>query len=77
MAERAEIETIVKQACRDEGAQTVVDTLLELMSPAAALLWLESCDGHLGGARPIVVLQFEGSPPVLAALRAFEEGAFA
>lgn len=71
------MEASVKQACRDEGAQAVADKLLELMPPAAAMLWLKGYDGQLGGAQPIVVLQLEGSGPVLAALLAFEEGAFA
>lgn len=47
------------------------------MSPGGAMLWLQGSDGHLDGARPIVVLQLEGSQPVLAALHAFEEGDFA
>lgn len=71
------VEEAVKQACRDEGAQTVADKLLELMTPGAAMLWLKGNDGQLGGAQPIDVLQLEGSQPVLEALRAFEEGAFA
>lgn len=55
----------------------MVDKLLELMTPAAAMLWLKGYDGQIGGAQPIVVLQLEGSETVLEALRAFEEGAFA
>jgi hypothetical protein len=54
-----------------------VDKLLELMAPAVAMLWLEGNDTHLGGAQPIVVLKLEGSLPVMDALQAFEEGAFA
>lgn len=77
MTDRSDIEAIVLQACRDDGAQAVVDKLLELMSPVAALLWLGGNDAHLGGANPIVVLKLEGSRPVLDALHAFEEGAFA
>lgn len=77
MTDRAAVEALVMQACHDEGAQAVVDKVLELMSPAAAKLWLKGYDGHLGGAQPIVVLQLEGSQPVLASLRAFEGGAFA
>lgn len=64
-------------ACHDEGAQAVTDKVLELMSPNAAKLWLEGHDGHLGGAQSIVVLKLEGSQPVLAALQACEEDAFA
>jgi hypothetical protein len=77
MTNRAGVAELVKRACRDEGAQAVAVKLLGLMSSAAAMLWLEGQEGHLGGAQPIVVLQLEGSQPVLAALRAFEEGAFA
>jgi hypothetical protein len=74
---RSDLEAIVLNACRDAGGAAVIDKMLELMVPAAALLWLEGNDAHLGGARPIVVLKLEGSKPVLDALHAFEEGAFA
>lgn len=77
MSERADIEALIMLACQDEGAQAVAGKVLELMAPNAAKLWLEGHDGHLGGAQPIVVLKLEGSQPVLAALQAFEEGAFA
>ncbi len=77
MTDRSGIEALVLQACRDEGARRVIDKLLDLMAPAAALLWLHGSDPHLGGATPLVVLQLEGSPRVLDALHAFEEGAFA
>jgi hypothetical protein len=77
MSTRTAVEAVVKAACRDGSAQAVANKLLGLMSPAAAMLWLNGYDGHLGGAQPVVVLQLEGSEPDLAALRAFEEGAFA
>ncbi|MBT2546764.1 hypothetical protein [Arthrobacter sp. ISL-65] len=77
MSTRTAVEAVVKEACRDGGAQAVANKLLGLMSPAAAMLWLNGYDGQLGGAQPVVVLRLEGSEPVLAALRAFEEGAFA
>lgn len=75
MADDSSIRAAVKEACRDEGAQAVADKLLDLMAPGAAGLWLQGSEGHLGGAQPIVVLQLEGSPPVIAALSAIEEGA--
>jgi hypothetical protein len=77
MVNRSEIETAVLKACRDDGGPYVVDKLLELMAPAVATLWLEGQNAHLGGAQPIIVLHLEGSRPVLAALRSFEQGAFA
>lgn len=54
-----------------------MDKLLELMAPAVATLWLQGQNAHLGGAQPIIVLELEGSRTVLAALRSFEQGAFA
>lgn len=54
----------------------VAAKLLELMTPAAAILWLQGYNGDLGGAQPVVVLKLEGSPPVMQALRAFEQGSF-
>jgi hypothetical protein len=77
MTGRADVEAIVLQACRDEGARTVIDRLLDLMVPAAAILWLHGSEPHLGGTTPLVLLQLEGSRPILDALDAFEEGAFA
>lgn len=77
MTNRVDVETAVAKACRDDQASAVTDRLLRLMSPGAALLWLKGQDAHLGGANPIAVLMLEGSKPVLDALDAFEEGAFA
>ncbi|NVM96074.1 hypothetical protein [Arthrobacter wenxiniae] len=45
-------------------------------TPAQARLWLEGQDPHLG-ARPIDVYRLEGAAPVIEAIRAFEQGAFA
>ncbi len=50
MADRSDIEAIVLQACRDDGARAVLDKLMELMTPAAAKLWLDGNDPHLGVA---------------------------
>lgn len=77
MTSRADVEASVLQACRGEGAQTVTNRLLTVMAPAAAMLWLKGSNQHLGGANPLVVLQLEGPRPVLDAIQAFEEGAFA
>lgn len=62
--------------CTDAADQRMLKPVAP-MSPGGAMLWLQGSDGHLDGARPIVVLQLEGSQPVLAALHAFEEGDFA
>jgi hypothetical protein len=51
--------------------------LLELTAPSGALYWLEGWNADLGGAQPKVVLELEGSRPVLDAVQAFEQGAFA
>jgi hypothetical protein len=77
MATASDVEELVLKVCRDEGAQLVVDRLLELMVPSVALNWLEGWNADLGGAQPKVVLELEGSQPVLDALQAFEQGAFA
>lgn len=76
MTDPFHIYAIVLQACRDEGARTVAEKLLDLMVPAAAMAWLEGNNAHLGGVTPLVVLRLEGAAPVLDALQAFEEGAF-
>lgn len=76
MSTRTAVDAVGKEACRDGGGKAVANKLLGLMSPAAAMLWLHGYNGQLGGAQPVVVLQLEGSEPVLAALRAIAEGAF-
>ena len=77
MVSRSDVERTVLQTCHDDESQALVDKLLELMTPRTALLWLKGNDPHLGGAQPIVVLQLDGSRPVLEALQAFQQGAFA
>jgi hypothetical protein len=54
----------------------LVGHLHSAFSPAQARLWLEGQDPHLG-ARPLDVYRLEGAAPVIEAIRAFEQGAFA
>lgn len=54
----------------------LVGHLHSAFTPAQARLWLEGQDPYLG-ARPIDVYRLEGAAPVLEAIRAFEQGAFA
>lgn len=55
---------------------SLVSHLLNAFTPAQARLWLEGSNAHLG-ARPIDVYRLEGAAPVIAAIRAHEQGAFA
>lgn len=77
MTSPSDVETTILRACRDDRGPAVVSKLLALTSPQAAMLWLKGNNAHLGGAQPLVVLQLDGSGPVLDALQAFEQGAFA
>lgn len=54
----------------------LVGHLHSAFTPAQAKLWLEGQDAHLR-ARPIDVYRLEGAAPVIEAIRAFEQGAFA
>jgi hypothetical protein len=54
----------------------LVGHLLSALTPAQARLWLEGQNAHLG-ARPIDVFRLRGSAPVIEALHAHEQGAFA
>jgi hypothetical protein len=54
----------------------LVGHLHSAFTPAQARLWLEGQDPHLN-ARPIDVYRLEGAAPVIEAIRAFEQGAFA
>lgn len=75
---RAERETLLGLvAAAGERADELVDRLLEVLTPAQAVLWLQGSDPHLGGARPLDVLEVEGPNPLFDALGAFEQGAFA
>ncbi|MDQ0030907.1 hypothetical protein [Arthrobacter bambusae] len=41
----------------------LVARMLSLMTPEAALLWLQGSEPFLGGARPVDVLALDGSGP--------------
>lgn len=60
---------------RDDPA--LVSRVLSLMTPAAALLWLQGSESFLGGARPVDVLTLDGTGPLLQALGALEQGGYA
>jgi plasmid stabilization system protein ParE len=55
---------------------SLVGHLHTAFTPAQARLWLEGQDPYLN-ARPIDVYRLEGAAPVIEAIRAFEQGAFA
>lgn len=55
----------------------VLDRLLAELHPEEAGLWLCGNNAHLGGARPIDVLTLRGAAPVLIAIDALAQGAFA
>ncbi|WP_459385246.1 hypothetical protein [Arthrobacter humicola] len=70
------VELTVKTALgRDDPA--LVRRILSLMTPKAALLWLQGSEPFLGGARPVDVLTLDGTGPLLQALGALEQGGFA
>lgn len=54
----------------------LVGFLQSAFTPSQARLWLEGQDPYLG-ARPIDVYRLEGAAPVIEAIRAYEQGAFA
>lgn len=55
---------------------SLVGHLLAAFTPAQAKLWLEGQNPHLN-ARPLDVYRIDGAAPVIAAIRAHEQGAFA
>lgn len=71
-----DVEAMVTRAAGPEG-RTVVPRLLALMTPQAALLWLEGSEPFFGGARPIAVLAIDGPGPVFDALDCLEQGGYA
>lgn len=54
----------------------VFGRLEQLFTPRQAEIWLTSMNAHLG-ARPVDVLRLRGATPVIAAIDAEAEGAFA
>ncbi len=55
----------------------VLSRALQLFAPAVASQWLVGSEPLLGGSRPIDVLVTRGIVPVLEALSAIEDGAYA
>jgi uncharacterized protein (DUF2384 family) len=72
-----------KEAVSAEMARRIVDLhdvltrILRVYDREAAALWLSGSEPLLGGARPIDVLALRGAAPVIAAIEAISEGAFA
>ncbi|WP_457317557.1 hypothetical protein [Sinomonas sp. RB5] len=54
----------------------LVEHLASTFTPGQARLWLEGQNPLLGG-RPIDVFRLRGAAPVIAAVRAHQQGAFA
>jgi len=54
----------------------VLDRLLLELHPDQAGLWLTGPNAHLGGARPVDVLELRGAAAVLPAIDALAAGAF-
>lgn len=71
-----DVNAMVSRAAGPDG-RTVVQRLLSLMVPEAAVLWLQGSNSFFGGARPIDVLAIDGPGPVLDALDFVEQGGFA
>lgn len=55
----------------------VLDRLLLELHPEQAGVWLTGSNAHLGGARPVDVLELGGAAAVLPAIDALAAGAFA
>lgn len=69
---------VQNEECRVQLADldTLAGHLRTAFTPAQARLWLEGHDAHLN-ARPIDVYRREGAAPLIEAIRAHEQGAFA
>jgi uncharacterized protein (DUF2384 family) len=55
----------------------VLTRILRVYHPEAAAMWLTGSEPLLGGARPIDVLAVEGAAPVIRAIDAIAQGAYA
>ena len=55
----------------------VLTRILRIYHRDAAAMWLSGSEPLLGGARPIDVLALEGAAPVVRAIEAIAEGAYA
>lgn len=64
-------------AGRVDGLDEVLARARQVWGDDAAAAWMEGCNAHLGGARPIDVLTISGAEPVLRALDAEAGGGFA
>lgn len=56
--------------------QALTPHLARAFTPEQAALWLRGHDSHLN-ARPVDVFRIDGATPVIEAIEAFEQGAFA
>lgn len=59
------------------GLDAMIGHLLTVFTPGQSVLWLDGQNAHLGGARPIDVYRINGAVPVIEAMKAHEQGAFA
>jgi uncharacterized protein (DUF2384 family) len=72
-----------KESVGMEMARRIVDLhdvltrILRVYNREAAAMWLSGSEPLLGGARPIDVLALEGAAPVIGAIEAIAEGAYA
>jgi hypothetical protein len=57
--------------------RVVLTRAFQLFAPAVAAQWIIGSEPLLGGARPIDVLALRGIAPVIEALNAIEDGAYA
>lgn len=55
----------------------ILNRIIRIYHPDAASMWLAGSEPLLGGARPIDVLVLEGAAPVIRAIDAIAQGAFA
>lgn len=72
-----------KEAAGVEMSRRIVDLhdvltrIMRVYNREAAAMWLSGSEPLLGGARPIDVLALEGAAPVIRAIEAIAEGAYA
>jgi hypothetical protein len=77
MVNRSDIETTVQQACRDDRGRMSWTNCRSLWRRPSRHYGLRDKTHTVVTAQPIIVLELEGSRPVLAALPSLEQGAFA
>lgn len=84
-ADRAQVSrwTSRKESIGAEMARRIIDVhdvftrILRVYEREAAAMWLVGSEPLLGGARPIDVLVIEGAAPVIRAIDAIAQGAYA